>query len=808
MKVSLNWLKEYVDINITPDELADKLTRSGTAVEYITYLGEEITGVITGKIEAIEKHPEADKLWVCQLDTGSGELTQIVTGADNVRAGCIVPVATVGSTLPGGKKMKKAKLRGLESNGMLCSASELNIEDKLLQPEERTGIYLLPADTPIGVDIKEILGLDDHVLEVELTANRGDCMNMLGMAREVAALTGQKVKYPNIKLKEAGQKPDNEIIVKIEDEQLCQRFTARTFTDINIQPAPMWMKNRLRASGMRPTSNVVDVTNYVMLEYGQPMHAYDSDTLTGNTVIARSSIPDEKLITLDDLERKLTPGMTVIADSEKAIGLGGVMGGLQTEISDKTKYVFLEAACFDPVATRKTSRALGLASEASSRFVHGIDKENMLNALDRAAQLLEEIGAAKTVPGKQDVYPNKDKEKKIKTTVEAINSRLGTNIEAQRMIKILESLEFKVYNPFKGDLTITVPTWRNDVTCAADISEEIARIDGYDNITGTLPASTMMQGQLSKDAKLVNVLKKYLTAAGLNEIIGYSFINEAQLDKLGLAKQHPYYKAIALSNPITDDFSIMRTTSLPSVLAIVEYNIARRNEDVAVFEVANTYVTDEVPLKGFPKEEAWLCAALTGNRTNNDWNKTKGKIDFYDVKGILEQMFAQINISNYQLEPATASYMHPGKSAQIVYKGEIIGNVGCLHPKVAKAFNLDDTYVIEVKLAPLSNNSLALRKYSRLPKYPEIYRDLSLTVPVEITHEQIVQTLESNGGKQLQAVQLFDLYTGKQIQQGYKSMSYALTFQAEDRTLTDEEVSKTVDKIIKALDEKLNIKLR
>ena len=807
MRVSLNWLKDYVNIDLAPEVLAEKLTRSGTAVEYITYLGEEITNVLTGKVEEIVRHPEADKLWVCKVNVGEEELLQIVTGADNVRKDFIVPVAKIGSTLPGGKKMKKAKLRGVESQGMLCSASELNIEDKLLQTEERSGIFILPADTPIGVDIKEILGLDDYVFEVELTANRGDCMSMIGIAREVAAITGQKVNYPSITLKEEGTQPEKDITIQIDDAQLCPRFTARLCTDINIQPSPLWLQNRLRASGMRPISNVVDATNYVMLEMGQPSHAYDSETLAGGKIIVRTSKPGEKLITLDDIERTLAQGMVVIADSEKGIGLAGVMGGLQTEISAATKYVVLEAACFDPVITRKTSRSLGLASEASSRFVHGIDRENILTALDRIAHVLEQLGAAKIVPGRKDNYPNKYVEKKIKTSVDAINIRLGTNIGKSRMVDILESLGF-VLEQQEENFVVTVPTWRNDVTVAADISEEVARVDGYDNIEGTLPTSLMMQGQQSKNAIVASFIKKFMSAAGLNEIISYSFINQAQIDKLNVPADSPLYNGIPLSNPITDDFKIMRTTLLPSVLATIEYNVARRNEDVAIFEIANKYVTDSLPMQGFPREEACLCAALTGSRYNNDWNKPKGKVDFYDAKGIVEELFKEMNIKDYQLVSLELPYLHPGKSAGIKYKDQLIGHVGCIHPKVAQNFNIDDTYIIELKLEMLVEDALKLNKYEKLAKYPQVFRDLSLTVPVAISHKQITQILKENGGQYLTQIQLFDLYTGKQIEEGYKSMSYAFAFQASDRTLTDEEVSAAVDSIITALEENLNIKLR
>lgn len=813
MKVSLNWLKEYVDIDITPEELSDKMTRSGNAVEYITRSGEGIEGVVTGRVKEIVHHKEADKLWVCQVDIGKEELVQIVTGADNVKQNSVVPVVQVGGELPGKGKMKKAKLRGVESYGMLCSAAELCIEDKLLQPHERTGIFLLPEDTPIGKDIKEILGLDDVVLDVELTANRGDCMSMIGIAREVAAITGKTVKYPDISVKEEGAAPEKDINIIIEDSDLCYRFAARMCTDIKIGQSPLWMQTRLRAAGMRPINNVVDVSNYVMLELGQPTHAYDSEKLSGDAIITRKSVPGEKLVTLDDIERTLTEGMIVIADKDKGIGLGGVMGGLETEISDTTKYVIMEAACFDPVSIRKTSRALGLASEASSRFTHGIDRGNILTALDRIAHLLEHTGVAKIVAGHKDNYPAPKERAVIKTSVGAINSRLGTNIKAEAMISIMENLGFyleKDFNTAHTDIefVITVPSWRNDVTGDADISEELARITGYDSIESSMPGGILMQGMQNSQANLLSVVKDTLCANGLSEVLCYSFINDTLLRKLELPESDSRYKAISLSNPITDEFTIMRTTLLPSVLSACEYNIAHRNEDIAVFETGNIYIADKLPLEKLALEQLWLCIALTGKRADLSWNGGKEKIDFYDIKGLAEEIFDKINISSYSFVRGAGNYMHPGKSARIVYNGTTIGQMGALHPKIADNFNLGDTYVLELCLADLADDALKVNKYEKLPRYPEIYRDMAMLVKSETAYDDIVAAIKKSGGEYLKEVKIFDLYEGKQIKEGYKSMAYALSFQSAERTLTDEEVTAAVDDIVKTLKGELDIELR
>lgn len=808
MKVSFNWLKEYIDIKESPETLAEKLTRAGIPVEYLTYPGEKVLNVVTGKVVDIYHHPDADKLWICKIDIKGEEVLQIVTGANNVTKDAIVPVAKVGAVLPNGLKIKNGKLRGVESNGMLCSATELGIEDKLLQPSERSGIFILPQDTPIGVDVREVLGLNDVIFEFELTANRGDCMNIIGIAREVAAITGESLKMPDISVQELVGAPAKDVQVKIEDSKLCTRFAARTLTDIKIEASPLWIQNRLRACDMRPINNVVDITNYVMLEMGQPMHAYDSDTITGDTVIVRSAVDGEKLVTLDDNERKLNFGMVVIADQEKAIGLGGVMGGLQTEISDDTQYVLLEAACFNPVATRKTSRALALRSEASSRFEHGIDEENILNALDRAAHLLEKINACKVCQGKIDNYPVKHESIVIDTSKSAMDRFIGANISLEKMVDILKSLGFSVVTTGEK-MAVTVPSWRNDVLVAADISEEIARINGYDNIVGTLPAGSIMEGKQSAMSLLSDIVRNCMCAAGLDEIVGYSFNHQNIYDKLNLDSENDLRKGIPLLNPITDEFKIMRTTLSGSILSTMEYNVARRNEDIAIFEIGKAYLSDKVPFVEFPKEDTWLCAGLTGKRNVQDWNLGKENVDFYDIKGILEELMEKLSITDYSLDTCEVEYLHPGKSAKILFQGETIGYLGEVHPKVVQAFDLSkDTYLLELNLEKLKDFACKVAQYKSLPKYPEIYRDLSMLVPIEIPHEKIVRTIKNSGGKLLKNIHLFDLYIGKQIETGYKSMAYALSFQAPDRTLVDKDVEKAINSIMQSLETELNVKLR
>ena len=806
MKVALNWLKEYVDIEHEPEILAEKLTRAGIAVEKIIYPGAGIKGVKTGRIMKISPHPAADRLLLCTADVGDAEPFSIVTGAVNLKPGALVPVAVGGALLPGGRVIKKTVLRGVSSEGMFCSAGELGIEDKLLRPEEREGIFILPPDTPIGLDIREALSLDGAVLEMEITANRGDCMSIIGVAREVAALCGGRVRYPDRAVKEeGGRMPAVEI--NIADPRLCPRFTARTLTGIKIQPSPLWLQNRLRLSGVRPINNVVDVTNYVMLETGQPMHAYDSQTLAGSAVIVRSAAPGEKLVTLDGGERTLEEGMIVIADRDKAIGLGGVMGGLVTEISDATEYVLLEAACFDPAQTRRTSRALGLASEASARFIHGIDRENVAAALDRAAHLLEVIGAAKACVGKIDNYPGKIDEIKVRTTKTAVNKRIGADVSLTRMSAILENLAFRVETEGEN-LDITVPSWRNDVKAAADISEEIARSIGFDNIAGTLPQSVMTRGGQSRLSALVGNVKNFLAAAGLNETIGYSFISRGKIEKLSLASDDPRRRAIPILNPIADDFAVMRTTLVPGLLSALAYNLARRNEDAALFEVGGVYLAEELPLNAFPREETFLCAALTGKRYPDGWNQPSGQVDFYDAKGLVEELLAQMNIKDYTFSAGTETYLHPGKSALVVRKGEKIGAIGEIHPQAAEAFSLPNACLLELNLNSLAGDAGRFDQYTKLPKYPETYRDLSMTAPAEASYEKIAAAIRENGGPLLSSLRLFDLYMGKQIPEGYKSMAWSLSFQSPERTLTDGEVNAAIAGIVAALERDLSIKLR
>lgn len=816
MLASIDWLKEYVDIDVTPEELAERLTRVGLEVESVIHLGEGIEGVVTGKVMEISRHPNSDHLWVCMMDYGQGgELVQILTGAQNVHQYDIVPVAVIGSKLPPsgrnpkGLKLKKAKMRGLESFGMLCSADELGIDAKLLLPEQRNGIFILPPDTPIGVDIKKVLGLDDVVLDIDLTSNKQDCFCIIGLAREAAAVLGKELRMPDLSVKEEAEGEANDFAeTEIAAPDLCARFAERVLKNIKIMPSPAWMQNHLRACGMRPISNVVDVTNYVMLELGQPMHAYDYDTIGDHHTIVRRGKDGEKLFTLDSQERILDHTMITIADPYHAVGLGGVMGGLETEVTSKTKMVLLEAASFHGPSIRRTSKALGLRSEASGRFERGVDIEGCIRALDRCAHLLEQMGACETVPGIIDAYPKAYEPVVIVVSPQAINTRIGVNISREEMLNILAKLQFKVEEQGEN-FVITVPTWRQDVTCDADISEEIARMHSYDKIESHMPTMALVQGRQDEAADLSDKVEDYMVAAGLNEVMTYSFVHPQTVDKMLYPADDMHRKMIKIMNPISDEFSVMRTTMVPSMLNTAAYNLARQAESVKIFEVGTIFLPKALPLTEFPVEKQVLCAVMTGRRNDLNWNASKDNADFYDIKGVFEGLMESLGNKNYQLKRITQPYYHPGKSCAICCDGEIIGYMGELHPTVAANFDVpEETYVLELEIAPLVAAARIVPQFEHLPKFPGMSRDIAVVVPAEVTNEELETVIRANAGKYLQSLRIFDIYTGKQVAAGYKSMAFNLTFQALDHTLTDEEADAAIKKVVAEVGEAYKAKLR
>ena len=809
MLASIAWLKRYVDIDVTPEELADKLTRMGLEVESVIHQGAGISGVVAGKVTAIERNPKSDHLWVCQMDYGSGEIVQIQTGAQNVKLGDMVPVATIGAELPNGMKLKKVKMADVYSYGMLCSANELGIDSKLLLPEQREGILILSPDTPIGADIKDVLGLNDTVLDIDLTANKQDCFCMTGIAREAAAVLGKTMRMPDMSVKEAAGGDVHEMMRnEIEIPELCSRFTNRVLKNIKIMPSPDWMQNELRACSVRPINNVVDVTNYVMMELGQPMHAYDYDTLKDHALIVRRAKPGEHLRTLDDQDRALTTDMITIADTEKAVGLGGVMGGLITEVTDKTTTVILEAAAFNGPSIRRTSKALGLRSEASMRFERGVDIANCHRALDRAAHLLEEMGACETVCGIADAYPVPYKPAVITVTPEAINTRIGVEIPKEEMIEILTRLQFDVKED-DGALVITAPTWRQDVTCDADISEEIARMHSYDKIESHNPELALRQGKEDPMEEVKSEAEDYLASAGLDEVMTYTFIHPSFVDKMMLKADDCRRNVIKLMNPISDEFGVMRTTMLPSLLNTAAYNLARQAESVKIFEVGRVYLPKALPLTEHPEERRVIGAVMSGRRSELNWTSGKDSVDFYDMKGVVEGLLEKMQLAEYELAACEETYMHPGKSCVVKAGGKAIGYFGCLHPTAAANFDVpEETYVLELELAPLAESALRVPQYAHLAKFPGTSRDIAVVVPKEVTVQELEGVLRANAGELLQGIRVFDVYTGKQVTEGCKSVAFNLTFQAEDRTLTDGEIDPIIKDVVAKVAEAYAAQLR
>ena len=814
MKASLQWMNEYVplDLNRPAQELADELTQAGIPVEEVLSMDPGLKKIYTGKIVEITKHPDADKLQVCQvqcLSEDGEEITkQIVTAATNVAVGQIVPVAYHKSRLADGTEIKKGKLRGVVSEGMFCSVAEFGISSDLVRPEEAQGIYIFPEGTPIGLDIKEALMLDDTVYEFELTANRADCFSMVGLSREFGIMTNQKALFPVIMVNENGESIEGKASVAIEAHDLCTRFTSRLVTNVTIEPSPLWMQNRLRNSGIRPINNVVDVTNYVMLELGQPMHAYDYDCVADHTLIARRAKAGEKLTTLDGNERELNESMLIIADTKGPIGVAGVMGGLTSEVTDKTTNVLFEAAVFNGPSIRRTSKALGMRSEASGRFERGVNHKYTAYAIDRAAQLLQQIcPSCKVSVGVIDVYPEPVEQRTVTFTAEQINDYLGTSIEKDRMVDILTKLEFGITE--SGDtIEALVPTWRDDVTGMPDIAEEVARIVSYDNIAPTIPVAILSSGGMTPKKALTKEVTHYLAHAGLSQIITFSFMHKDGLTNMMLPEGDNRYTAIPILNPISEEFPYMRTTLVPAVIEAAKRNIAQQNKDLWLFETANVYEPKALPLTEVPHERPMACGIMMGKVTEAAWNQAQRDTDFYDVKGVVDGLLAKLGLTQYDIQPSSESYYHPGVSAHYTVNGVTIANYGELHPQVVKNFDLSGkVYMFEIDLEAVLSITVPPFRYQSFSKFPGTSRDLAIVAPVSVTSGDIVALIKEHGGEYLESVSIFDVYEGEHIEAGYRSLAYNLQFRSMEGTLNDEDIDGAIQAIIDALATK-NCKLR
>ncbi len=787
MKLPLSWLKDYMNTDdIDNATYTHMLTMSGSMVEGIENPAEEIKNVVVGKILKIEKHPDADKLVVCQVDIGEGESVQIVTGAKNVFEGAFVPVAKHKSSLPGGVKITKGKLRGVLSCGMMCSVNELGMSD-----EPADGILILPDDVTPGADITEVLGLDESVAEFEITSNRPDCMSIIGLARESAATFNREFKIPEVKATGNSENVNDYASAEIAAPELCSRFIGRVIKNVKIAPSPEWMQKRLKACGIRAINNVVDITNYIMLEYGQPMHAYDLDHVEGHKIIVRRAEEGELLETLDDQPRTLQNSMIAIGDEKRAIGVAGVMGGANSEVCDTTVTVMFESACFNAVAVRRGAKALGMRTDASALFEKGLDPENCLPAIQRACELMEQLGAGEVVGGMIDIYPVKKEQTVLPFEPDKMNRFLGLEVSAAEMKEILARLEFEV-----KDDKVYVPTFRGDIESMADIAEEVARIYGYDKIPTTMMKGCVTVGGKSKKQHLEDVIRDSLTAVGLYEVTTYSFIDPKENDMILMPQEDDRRNMVRISNPLGEENSVMRTDMLSSVLKVLRTNFSRRNAEAGIFEIGSVYIPKEEQV--LPDENQIVAVGMYGG------------CDFYDIKGKVENMLADLNINDYEFITCKDNpSFHPGRCAHIYAGGKFLGIIGQIHPKVAANFKIGvETYCALLDFNVLLSGYTTDRQYKALPKFPATSRDIAVILDKNINVGEVIKIIESNRNGILESYSLFDVYEGEQVGDGKKSIAYSLLFRAEDRTLTDKEVNEVMDKILSGLKEKLNAELR
>lgn len=805
MNTSLAWIKALVPgLEVTEQEYMDAMTLSGSKVEGYKKLDADLDKIVVGQIKKIEKHPDADKLIICQVDIGTGEDLQIVTGAPNVSEGDKVPVVLDGGRVagghdgnltPGGIKIKKGKLRGVESFGMMCSIEELGSNRDMYPEAPEYGIYIFEQDAEVGSDAVELLGLHDAVYEYEITSNRVDCFSVLGIAREAAATFRKEFKPPVVTETGNSENVNDYIKVSVKDQDLCSRYTARVVKNIKLAPSPKWMQRRLAAQGIRPINNLVDITNYVMAEYGQPMHAYDLDTIAGKEIIVRRASADEPFVTLDGQERKLDESMLVICDAEKPVGIAGIMGGENSMITDTVSTMLFEAACFDGTNIRLSSKKLGLRTDASSVFEKGLDPNNAILAMNRACQLVEELGAGEVVGGVVDVYPVKKEGRRIPFEPDKYNRLLGTDIKKEDMLEYFNRLELG-YDADSNE--ILVPSWRQDLECDADMAEEVARFFGYDNIPTTLPTGEATTGKLSFKLRIEEVARDIAEFCGFSQGMCYSFESPKVFDKLLISEDSKLRETVTISNPLGEDFSIMRTLPLNGMLTSLSTNFNRRNKDVRLYELGNIYLPKQVPVTELPEERMQFTLGMYGEG------------DFYTLKGVVEEFFTKIGMNEkIEYDPkAGKPFFHPGRQANICYGGTVVGYIGEIHPTVAANYSIKErVYVAVLDMPEIVKDASFDRKYQGIAKFPAATRDISMVVPKAILAGDIEKVFDEKGGQYLESYQLFDIYEGSQIKLGYKSLAYSLTFRGKDKNLEENDITSAMNKILKAL-ESMGIELR
>ena len=797
MNTSLKWIKDLVPgLTCTPQEYMDAMTLSGSKVEGYENMDEDLEKIVIGQVKSIEKHPDADKLVICQVDIGTDTI-QIVTGAPNVTEGAKVPVVLDGGKVAGGHdgnraeggiKIKKGKLRGIESNGMMCSIEELGSTRDMFPLAPENGLYILPEDAPVGASAVEYLGLDDTEVEYEITSNRVDCFSILGIAREAAATFDKKFVPPVVTETGNSEDVNDYIKVDVKDTDLCSRYVARVVKNIKLAPSPEWMLRRLRAQGIRPINNIVDITNYVMEEYGQPMHAYDLDTIEYNEIVVRRAAKDEKFVTLDGQERILDDSVLVICDGKKAVGMAGIMGGENSMITDNVKTMLFEAACFDGTNIRLSSKKVGLRTDASSKFEKGLDPNTAMEAMNRACQLVEELGAGEVVGGAVDVYPVKKEGRRIPFEPEKYNKLLGTDISKETMLSYFAKLELS-YDEKTNE--IVVPSFRQDLECDADLAEEVARFFGYDKIPTTLPSGEATTGKISFKMRIEDVARDIAEFCGFSQGMTYSFESPKVFDKLLLPADSPLRKTVVISNPLGEDFSIMRTTSLNGMLTSLSTNYNRRNKDVRLYELGNIYLPKQIPVTELPEERMQFTLGMYGEG------------DFFTMKGVVEEFLYKVGMKQKpEYDPnAGKTFLHPGRQANVVYDGTVIGYLGEVHPTVAANYSIKDrVYVAVIDMPEIVSRASFDYKYEGIAKFPAATRDISMIVPKDVLAGDIEKVFETKGGKLLESYQLFDIYEGAQIKSGYKSIAYSLAFRAKDRNLEEADITGAMNKIVKALE--------
>lgn len=805
MNTSLSWIKAYVpDLDVTAQEYMDAMTLSGSKVEGFEKLDADLEKIIVGQIDKIEKHPDADKLVVCQVNVGTGEDIQIVTGASNVREGQKVPVVLDGGRVagghdgkktPGGIKIKKGKLRGVPSNGMMCSIEELGSNADMYPEAPEDGIYIFEDDVKVGESAITALGLDDVVFEYEITSNRVDCFGVLGLAREAAATFGKEFKPPVVTVTGNDEEVNDYVKVTVEDKELCPRYCARVVKNIKIAPSPKWMQRRLASQGIRPINNIVDITNYVMEEYGQPMHAYDLDLIAGKEIVVRRAEKGETFVTLDGQERTMDDSVLMICDGEKAVGVAGIMGGENSMITDNVQTMLFEAACFDGTNIRLSSKKIGLRTDASGKFEKGLDPNNAMDAINRACQLIEELGAGEVIGGVVDVYGKVKEGRRIPFDAQKVNALLGTDIAKETMIGYFKKINLD-YDDEKDE--VIIPSWRQDLECLADMAEEVARFYGYDNIPTSLPSGEATTGKLSFKLKVEALARDTAEFCGFSQSMNYSFESPKVFDKLLIPQDDDLRKTVVISNPLGEDFSIMRTISLNGMLTSLATNYNRRNKNVRLYELGNIYLPKQIPVTELPEERMQFTLGIYGDG------------DFYTMKGVVEEFFDKAGLHGKETyDPAAGKpFLHPGRQANVIYDGQIVGYLGEIHPQVADNYEIKERVYVAVMDMPIIVSLASFeRKYEGIARFPAVSRDISMVMPKGILVGEVEKIFDARGGQYLEGYELFDIYEGTQIKSGFKSVAYSLTFRAKDKTLEEADYAPAMNKILKALEE-MGIELR